>query len=55
MVQSNFPLIQMKVQEFSLDDIYNLVERNLNLDPEDYEWQSPTSAFANIPITVIAE
>jgi len=26
-----------------LDDIYTLVERNLNLDAEDYEWQSPNS------------
>ena len=26
-----------------LDDIYRLIERNLNLDTEDYAWQSPTS------------
>ncbi len=27
----------------ALDDIYTLVEQNLSLDAEDYEWQSPTS------------
>ncbi len=27
----------------TLDDIYTLIERNLNLDTEDYEWQSPSS------------
>ena len=26
-----------------LDDIYTLIERNLNLDTEDHEWQSPSS------------
>jgi hypothetical protein len=26
-----------------LDDIYTLIERNLNLDTEDYKWQSPIS------------
>lgn len=29
-----------------LDEIYRLVEDNLTLDDEDYEWQSPSS---NIP------
>lgn len=27
----------------ALDDIYTLVEKNIELDNEDYEWQSPTS------------
>jgi hypothetical protein len=27
----------------ALDDIYALIERNLNLDTEDHEWQSPNS------------
>ena len=27
----------------ALDDIYTLIERNLTLDTEDYEWQSPNS------------
>lgn len=26
-----------------LGDIYTLIERNINLDEEDYEWQSPSS------------
>jgi hypothetical protein len=26
-----------------LSDIYSLIERNLSLDKEDYEWQSPSS------------
>lgn len=29
----------------SLTDIYHLVECNLTLDQEDYEWQSPTSSI----------
>ena len=27
----------------ALGDIYSLIEKNINLDEEDYEWQSPTS------------
>jgi len=27
----------------SLADIYRIIEDNLSLDKEDYEWQSPTS------------
>jgi len=27
----------------SLEEIYRLIERNLHLDDEDYEWQSPNS------------
>lgn len=30
-------------QWVALDDIYSLIERNLNLDAEDNEWQSPSS------------
>lgn len=26
-----------------LDDIYHLIEGNIDLDKEDYEWQSPSS------------
>ncbi len=26
-----------------LDDIYRLIENNIDLDQEDYEWQSPVS------------
>jgi len=28
---------------FSLEEIYKLIETNINLDDEDYEWQSPSS------------
>jgi len=35
-----------KGQWIALGDIYNLIGKNINLDGEDYEWQSPTS---NIP------
>lgn len=38
-IVSNFPKRQWVV----LDDIYTLIERNLNLDTEDYEWQSASS------------
>ena len=27
----------------ALGDIYSLIEKNINLDEEDCEWQSPTS------------
>lgn len=27
----------------ALGDIYSLIGKNINLDEEDYEWQSPTS------------
>jgi hypothetical protein len=27
----------------TIDDIYQLIENNLSLDEEDYEWQSPNS------------
>jgi hypothetical protein len=27
----------------ALTDIYQLIESNINLDKEDFEWQSPTS------------
>lgn len=27
----------------ALDDIYRLIEENISLDEEDYEWQSPSS------------
>ena len=27
----------------ALDDIYRLIEEHINLDDEDYEWQSPSS------------
>ena len=28
---------------FSLEEIYRLIETNINFDAEDYEWQSPSS------------
>lgn len=28
-----------------LNDIYSIVEHNLPLDREDYDWQSPTSSI----------
>ena len=31
-----------KGQWVALDDIYRLIENTLNLDKEDYEWQSPS-------------
>ena len=38
-IVSNLP----KRQWIVLDDIYTLIERNLTLNTEDYEWQSPSS------------
>jgi len=32
-----------KGQWIALGDIYSLIGKNINLDEEDYEWQSPTS------------
>lgn len=34
-----------KRQWIILDDIYTLIESNLNLDSEDHEWQSPGSGI----------
>ena len=41
-LKSNLP----KGHWISLEDIYHLIESNLSLDGEDFEWQSPSS---NIP------
>ena len=38
-IRNNLP----KGQWIALGDIYSLIEKNINLDEEDYEWQSPTS------------
>jgi hypothetical protein len=38
-IVSNLP----KSRWVALNDIYTLIERNFNLDTEDYEWQSPSS------------
>jgi len=32
-----------KGQWIALEDIYDLIEKNVVLDEEDYEWQSPSS------------
>ena len=38
-IRNNLP----KGRWIVLGDIYSLIEKNINLDEEDYEWQSPTS------------
>ena len=38
-IQDNLP----KGRWFTLEEIYRLIETNINLDDEDYEWQSPSS------------
>lgn len=32
-----------KGQWITLDNLYHLIEENLDLDKEDFEWQSPSS------------
>ena len=38
-IRNNLP----RARWVSLEEIYKLIETNINLDDEDYEWQSPSS------------